>query len=79
MSVNGKSTRVSHAFVKKNMVRYIRSHDRFAHCSCEHVSLTLMRVRAAFSHSQYAKRRFGLLYRNIVKSYSLIVLLSDLK
>ena len=41
MSVNGEPTRVSHAFVKKNL-----------------------RVPAAFWHSQYAKRRFGLFYRN---------------
>ena len=34
MSVNGEPTRVSHAFVKKNMIRYMRPHGRFAHCSC---------------------------------------------
>ena len=34
MSVNGKPTRVSHAFVKKNKVRYIRPHGRFTHHSC---------------------------------------------
>ena len=35
MSVNGEPTRVSHEYVEKNMVRYTRSHGRFAHCSCE--------------------------------------------
>ena len=25
----------SHEFVKKNMVRYMRAHERFAHCSCK--------------------------------------------
>ena len=25
----------SHEFVKKNMVRYMRPHGRFAHCSCK--------------------------------------------
>ena len=31
MSVNGEPTRASHAFVKKNMVRCMRPHGRFAY------------------------------------------------
>ena len=31
----------SHEFVKKNMVRYMRPHGRFAHCSCKNAALTL--------------------------------------
>ena len=31
----------SHEFVKKNMVRYMRPHSRFAHCSCKNAALTL--------------------------------------
>ena len=31
----------SHEFVKKNMVRYLRPHGQFAHCSCKHATLTL--------------------------------------
>ena len=31
----------SHEFVKKNMVRYMRPHGRFAHCSCQNAALTL--------------------------------------
>ena len=30
----------SHEFVKKNMVRYMRPHGRFAHCSCKNAALT---------------------------------------
>ena len=30
----------SHEFVKKNMVRYMRPHARFAHYSCKNVALT---------------------------------------
>ena len=35
MSVNGEPTRVRMNLFKKNMVRYMRSHGRFAHCSCK--------------------------------------------
>ena len=31
----------SHEFVKKNMVRYMRPHRRFAHCSCKNAALSL--------------------------------------
>ena len=31
----------SHEFVKINMVRYMRPHGRFAHCSCKNAALTL--------------------------------------
>ena len=31
----------SHEFVKKNMVRYMRPHRRFVHCSCKNAALTL--------------------------------------
>ena len=31
----------SHEFVMKNMVRYIRPHVRFAHCSCRNSALTV--------------------------------------
>ena len=31
----------SHKFVKKNMVRYMKPHGRFAHCSCKNAALTL--------------------------------------
>ena len=34
ISVNGEPTRVLHTYAKKNMVRYIRPHGRFAHCLC---------------------------------------------
>ena len=30
----------SHEFVKKNMVRYMRPHGRFANCSCKNAALT---------------------------------------
>ena len=30
----------SHEFIKKNMVRYMRSHGRFAHCSFKNAALT---------------------------------------
>ena len=39
----------SNEFVKKNMVRYMRPHGRFAHCSCKN---------AAFLHLQCANRPF---------------------
>ena len=39
----------SHEFVKKNMIRYMRPHGRFAHCSCKN---------AALSHLQCANRPF---------------------
>ena len=35
MFVDGELTWVSYAFVKKNTVRYMRPHGRFAHCSYE--------------------------------------------
>ena len=35
MSINGEAIRVSHAFVMKNMFRYMRPHERSAHYSCE--------------------------------------------
>ena len=35
MSVNVERTRVSHAFVTKNMVQYMRPHGRFTDCECE--------------------------------------------
>ena len=41
MFVNGEQTRVSHAFVKKNIVQYISPHERFAHCPCKNATLTL--------------------------------------
>ena len=47
MSVNGEPTRVSHAFVKKNMVRYMRPHGRFAYWSCEKAAFTLKLSLAA--------------------------------
>ena len=31
----------SHEFVKKNMVRYMRPHGRFAHCSCKNAAHTV--------------------------------------
>ena len=31
----------SHEFVKKNIVRYMRPHGRFAHCSCKNSALSL--------------------------------------
>ena len=31
----------SHEFVKKNMVRHMRPHGRFAHCSCKNAALAL--------------------------------------
>ena len=31
----------SHEFVKKNMLRYMRPHGRFAHCSCKNAAFTL--------------------------------------
>ena len=40
MSVNGEPIRVSHAFVKKNMVWYMRPQWRFAHCSCKNSERT---------------------------------------
>ena len=32
MYVNGEPIRVSHAFVNKNLVRYMRPHERFTYC-----------------------------------------------
>ena len=37
----------SHEFVKKNMVRYMRPHGRFAHCSCKNSAWTRGRGRQA--------------------------------
>ena len=52
MSVKGESTRVSHAFVKKNMFRYMmRLHGRFARCSCENAALTLGFVLHLYTRS----------------------------
>ena len=63
----------SHEFVKKNMVRYMRPHGRFAHCSCKHGALTLdlgLSASAAcmlhFYTCSAPTARFGLLYRNII-------------
>ena len=47
----------SHEFVKKNMVRYMRLHGRFAHCSCKNAALTLD-LDPAFLHLQCANRPF---------------------
>ena len=35
-----RANSVSHEFVKKNMVRYMRPYRRFAHCSCKNVART---------------------------------------
>ena len=56
----------SHEFVKKNMVRYMRPHGRFAHCLCKNTASVKMqheptawsRVQAVFSHLQCANRPF---------------------
>ena len=53
MSANGEPTRVSHAFVKKNMVRYMRPHGRFAYWSCEKAALTLKLGLAASVAGSY--------------------------
>ena len=45
-----------HKFVKKNMIRYMRPHGRFAHCSC----------KVHFYPCSALTARFGLLYRNIL-------------
>ena len=37
----------SHKFVKKNMVRYMRPHERFAHCSCKKIGWTRGQGRQA--------------------------------
>ena len=70
MSVNGEPTRVSHEFVKKNMVRYMRPHWWFAYRSCEKAALTLVwRLSGLVLHFHtYSARiaRFGLLCRNIL-------------
>ena len=75
MSVNGEPTRVSHAFVKKNMVRYMRPRGWFAHCSCKNAFMTYPRPRPVSPgrgfvlhlHTRSAPTaRFGLLYQNIL-------------
>ena len=60
----------SHEFVKTNMVRYMRPHRRFAHCSCKNAALTLgVRVRAAFLHLQCANRPFWPLVSKYTMSF----------
>ena len=61
MSVNGEPTRISHAFVKKYMIRYMRAHGRFAHCSCENTAKNRGQGRQAVREPH-----FGLLCRNIL-------------
>ena len=75
-SVNGEPTRVSHLFVKKNMIRFMRPHGRFAHCSCENaaliLSLGLSTSTAGLCCIPTRSARsacFGLLYRNILLFY----------
>ena len=41
MSVNSERTPVSHAFVEKNIIQYMRPHGALDHCSCENAILTL--------------------------------------
>ena len=52
----------SHEFVKKNMVRYMRPHGRFAHCSCKNAA----NVKMHFYTCSAPTARFGLFYRNII-------------
>ena len=59
----------SHEFVNKNMVRYMRPHGRFAHCSCKNAALTVGLSRGFMLHFytfSAPTARFGLLYRNIL-------------
>ena len=64
----------SHEFVKKNMVRYMRPHGRFAHCSCKKCStypqpwpIGLGRGFVLHFHTRSVPTaRFSLLYRNIL-------------
>ena len=46
-------TPVSHAFVKENLVRYVRPHGRFAHCSCENVALPTKSFGLKFFPNHY--------------------------
>ena len=60
-----------HEILKKNMVRYMRPHGRFAHCSCStHPRprpVSLGRGFMLHFHTCSAQiARFGLLYRNIL-------------
>ena len=53
----------SYEFVKKNMVRYIRPHRRFAHCSCEqNAAITVLHFHTCSALTAC----FGFLYRNIL-------------
>ena len=52
-SVNGEPIRVSYAFVKKNMVEYMRPHGRFAYCSCEMPFLPLLSEYTIFGSSMW--------------------------
>ena len=76
ISVNGEPTRVSHVFVKKNMVRYMRLHGRFVHCSSENTALTVsINLSASTAGSCYVHTRgaenacLDLLYRNILRVF----------
>ena len=69
MSPNGEPTRVSHAFVKKSMARFMKPHGRFAHCSCENQARTRDRDRQA--KVEPSNRIF--LYKCLRNSNSLIV------
>ena len=61
ISVNGEATRVSHPFVKKNIVRYMRLHGQFVHCLCGN------EVFVPHFHTCGARTAcFIFLYRNIL-------------
>ena len=67
-----------HEFVKKNMVRYMRPHGRFAHCSCKNVALTLTGSCCIFTlavrQPPALASRIGIYYFSIL---SVVVFFSD--
>ena len=67
-SVNGEPTRVSHSFVKKNKIRYMRPHGRFAHLRTTSAYRSRPWIYAAFLHSQCANRPF----RPLVSKYTIL-------
>ena len=77
MSVNDDSTRVSHAIVKKNMVRYMTPHAQVAQCSYENAVRTQDCARQAeiegkcFSYSSL-NAVLAPLNRNILFLYTCI-------
>ena len=58
LHVSGEPPRVLHAFVKKNMVQYMRPYGRFAHNSCETPFWPLLLKHTRKKHLNYGMLQY---------------------